>query len=135
MFVKKVVKRDKFKTGQDEYVEKQILSKKTQDIPIGRIPVMVKSVLCNTTEKEKGKNGESYRKGECAFDQGGYFVIKGAEKVSYTKYMHFCCHGVVSELFLCMALWLPGWILRSSLHLFALTVSTADNALLLSFVL
>ncbi|CDY49615.1 BnaCnng17670D, partial [Brassica napus] len=80
VFVKKVVKRDKFKTGQDEYVEKQILSKKTQDIPIGRIPVMVKSVLCNTTEK--GKNGESYRKGECAFDQGGYFVIKGAEKVN-----------------------------------------------------
>ncbi|KAL0816584.1 hypothetical protein Bca101_073028 [Brassica carinata] len=79
VFVKKVVKRDKFKAGQDEYVEKQILSKKTQDIPIGRIPVMVKSVLCNTTEK--GKNGESYRKGECAFDQGGYFVIKGAEKV------------------------------------------------------
>ncbi|XP_009145936.1 DNA-directed RNA polymerases IV and V subunit 2 [Brassica rapa] len=79
VFVKKVVKRDKFKTGQDEYVEKQILSKKTQDIPIGRIPVMVKSVLCNTTEK--GKHVESYRKGECAFDQGGYFVIKGAEKV------------------------------------------------------
>ncbi|KAJ4893937.1 DNA-directed RNA polymerases IV and V subunit 2 [Raphanus sativus] len=49
VFVKKVVKRDKFKTGQDE---RQILSKKTQDIPIGRIPVM-----------------------------GGYFVIKGAEKV------------------------------------------------------
>ena len=88
MFVKKVVKRGKFKTGQDEYVEKQILPKKTQDIPIGRIPVMVKSVLCNSTEK-----------GECAFDQGGYFVIKGAEKVSYTKYFHFCCHGIVSELF------------------------------------
>ncbi|CAN6892389.1 unnamed protein product [Brassica oleracea] len=80
VFVKKVVKRGKFKTGQDEYVEKQILPKKTQDIPIGRIPVMVKSVLCNSTEK-----------GECAFDQGGYFVIKGAEKKSWwTIPVHHC---------------------------------------------
>lgn len=80
MFIKKVVKSDKFKTGQDEYVEKKILDVKKQDIPIGRIPVMVKSVLCKTGEK--GKNGENNKKGDCAFDQGGYFVIKGAEKVS-----------------------------------------------------
>lgn len=84
MFIQKVVKRDKFKTGQNDFVEKQILHKKSQSIPIGRIPVMVKSVLCNTAEK--GKNGENQKKGDCAFDQGGYFVIKGAEKVSYTSF-------------------------------------------------
>ncbi|OAP05596.1 hypothetical protein AXX17_AT3G19150 [Arabidopsis thaliana] len=38
---------------------------------------MVKSVLCKTSEKGK----ENCKKGNCAFDQGGYFVIKGAEKV------------------------------------------------------
>lgn len=79
MFIQKVVKRDKFKTGQNDFVEKQILHKKSQSIPIGRIPVMVKSVLCNTAEKGQ-------KKGDCAFDQGGYFVIKGAEKVSYTSF-------------------------------------------------
>ncbi|KFK44270.1 nuclear rna polymerase d2a [Arabis alpina] len=79
VFIKNVVKSDKFKTGQDEYVEKKILDVKTQDLPIGRIPVMVKSVLCQTAAK--GKNGENNKKGDCAFDHGGYFVIKGAEKV------------------------------------------------------
>ncbi|XP_020887712.1 DNA-directed RNA polymerases IV and V subunit 2 [Arabidopsis lyrata subsp. lyrata] len=77
VFIKTVVKSDKFKTGQDEYVEKKILEVKKQDILIGSIPVMVKSVLCKTSEKGK----ENCRKGDCAFDQGGYFVIKGAEKV------------------------------------------------------
>ncbi|VVA99127.1 unnamed protein product [Arabis nemorensis] len=71
VFTKKVVKSDKFKTGQDEYVEKKILDVKKQDIPIGRIPVMGR----------RERTGDSYKKGECAFDQGGYFVIKGAEKV------------------------------------------------------
>ncbi|CAH8374861.1 unnamed protein product [Eruca vesicaria subsp. sativa] len=63
--VRMKVNVDVEKTGQDEVVEKQILSKKTQDIPIGRIPVMVKFVLCNTTEK--GDNGESSKKGESAY--------------------------------------------------------------------
>ncbi|EOA32997.1 hypothetical protein CARUB_v10016327mg [Capsella rubella] len=77
VFTKTVVKSDKFKTGQDEYVEKKDLDVKKQDILIGSIPVMVKSILCKTSEKGK----ENCKKGDCAFDQGGYFVIKGAEKV------------------------------------------------------
>lgn len=95
MFIKKVVKSDKFKTGQDEYVEKKILDVKKQEIPIGRLPVMVKSVLCNTSEKGK----ENCKKGECAFDQGGYFVIKGAEKVSYTSLGSSCISTVMGFLF------------------------------------
>jgi DNA-directed RNA polymerase-4/5 subunit 2 len=77
VFKNTVVKSDKFKTGQDNYVEKKILDVKKQDILIGSIPVMVKSILCKTSEKGK----ENCKKGDCAFDQGGYFVIKGAEKV------------------------------------------------------
>ncbi|XP_010537597.1 PREDICTED: DNA-directed RNA polymerases IV and V subunit 2-like [Tarenaya hassleriana] len=72
VFTRKVVRQDKFKTGKDEFVEKKVLDVKKQDIPIGRIPVMVKSDLCHMKDDEKG---------DCAFDHGGYFVIKGAEKV------------------------------------------------------
>lgn len=44
-----------------------------REIIIGRIPVMVKSELCWMNEVEKS---------DCDFDHGGYFLIKGAEKVS-----------------------------------------------------
>ena len=91
MFKNTVVKSDKFKTGQDNYVEKKILDVKKQDILIGSIPVMVKSILCKTSEKGK----ENCKKGDCAFDQGGYFVIKGAEKVSLTNtYIYAYCHSI-----------------------------------------
>jgi DNA-directed RNA polymerase beta subunit len=46
----------------------------TREITIGRLPVMVKFDLCWMREAEKG---------DCEFDHGGYFLIKGAEKVSY----------------------------------------------------
>lgn len=45
---------------------------------IGRIPIMVRSNYCalsNKTEKER----ITYK--ECVFDQGGYFIINGKEKV------------------------------------------------------
>ena len=47
-------------------------------IIIARIPIMVGSILCNVynmTSEEKIK----YR--ECAYDNGGYFIIKGKERV------------------------------------------------------
>lgn len=46
----------------------------SREITIGRLPVMVKSNLCWMSEVEKG---------DCEFDHGGYFLIKGAEKVSF----------------------------------------------------
>lgn len=64
---------DKFKTGKAQYLDKQILSTDTRDIIIGSVPVMVKSDLCWMKDFEKG---------DCDFDHGGYFIIKGAEKVS-----------------------------------------------------
>ena len=45
---------------------------------IGRIPIMVRSKYCalyNKTDKDK------VRYKECTFDQGGYFIINGGEKV------------------------------------------------------
>ena len=44
-------------------------------IPIGKIPVMVRSSVCNLTEANK------VSKMECSNDRGGYFIIKGKERV------------------------------------------------------
>lgn len=49
-----------------------------RDKVIGRMPIMLRSdncVLANKGEREK------MRMGECPLDPGGYFVVKGAEKV------------------------------------------------------
>ena len=47
-------------------------------VPIGRMPLMLRSdrcVLKDLSEEEQAKRSE------CPLDPGGYFVIKGAEKV------------------------------------------------------
>lgn len=56
----------------DKVVQKNVVHTENREIIIGRIPVMVKSDLCWLTTVEKG---------DCDFDHGGYFLIKGAEKV------------------------------------------------------
>lgn len=73
VYTQKLVRSDKFKTGKDQYIDRSIVSEDNRDIIIGRIPVMVKSDLCWVKEAEKG---------DCDFDHGGYFLVKGAEKVS-----------------------------------------------------
>jgi len=49
----------------------------THRIPIGRLPVMVRSALCslNTITSDPKITGE------CTQDQGGYYIIDGNEKV------------------------------------------------------
>ncbi|KAI3955226.1 hypothetical protein MKW98_020859 [Papaver atlanticum] len=65
------MKTDKFKSGEEQVVQKQVISEEERDVVIGRIPVMVKSNICWLNGLEKN---------DCEFDQGGYFVVKGAEK-------------------------------------------------------
>ena len=46
---------------------------------IGKVPVMVRSNFChlkNLNDQEKIRDAK-----ECIYDQGGYFVINGGEKV------------------------------------------------------
>lgn len=74
MYIPKKVRSDKFKTGKEEYIDREIIMDENREITIGRLPVMVKSDLCWMNGVEKG---------DCEFDHGGYFLIKGAEKVSY----------------------------------------------------
>jgi DNA-directed RNA polymerase beta subunit len=47
-------------------------------IVIGRLPVMLKSCICNLSRINKE---EQVEKGECPNDPGGYFIIKGNERV------------------------------------------------------
>ena len=45
-----------------------------KEVAIGNIPIMVKSKYCTTTIKKD-------LLGECKYDPGGYFIVKGQEKV------------------------------------------------------
>ena len=49
-----------------------------QKVPIGRIPIMLRSSRCVLAGK---REDELARLRECPFDPGGYFVCKGVEKV------------------------------------------------------
>lgn len=73
VYTQSLVRSDKFKTGKEQYVDKDPISEDNRDVIIGRIPVMLKSDLCWMNGVEKS---------DCDFDYGGYFLIKGAEKVS-----------------------------------------------------
>jgi DNA-directed RNA polymerase II subunit RPB2 len=54
------------------------ITKTFEKVNLGKIPIMLQSKLCvlNNTSFEMRK-----QMGECPFDQGGYFVIDGQEKV------------------------------------------------------
>ena len=48
---------------------------------IGRLPIMLKSAACPLNDVDKFPDEDLYAWGECPFDQGGYFIINGSEKV------------------------------------------------------
>ena len=52
--------------------------KNFEKINIGTIPIMIKSKLCILNGLDDTRLNEL---GECPYDQGGYFIIKGKEKV------------------------------------------------------
>ncbi|PRQ32066.1 putative DNA-directed RNA polymerase [Rosa chinensis] len=64
------IKSEKFKTGEEQCLDKQIVTTESRDVFIGKLPVMVKSDLCWLKDE----------RADCEFDHGGYFIIKGAEK-------------------------------------------------------
>ena len=51
---------------------------KLNRVKIGRIPIMVGSVRCNLMKLSKN---ERIKKDECKYDEGGYFLLKGNERV------------------------------------------------------
>lgn len=65
------------KDPSDSYDTIHRFDETTKRIPIGRLPIMVRSLLCtlNTISDDPKITGE------CTQDQGGYYVIDGNEKV------------------------------------------------------
>lgn len=49
-----------------------------RNVPIGRIPIMLQSARCVLTDKSEA---ELSKLKECPYDPGGYFIVKGTEKV------------------------------------------------------
>ena len=46
-----------------------------KEVPIGTIPICVRSKYCNLNLKKKINNDE------CEYDPGGYYIVNGSEKV------------------------------------------------------
>ena len=67
---------------QAAYKVEEILNMERKAYPLFNLPIMLRSTLCvtNTPEFPRLK-----AMGECQYDQGGYFVIDGAEKVLVTS--------------------------------------------------
>ncbi|KAK5069454.1 DNA-dependent RNA polymerase II [Lithohypha guttulata] len=54
----------------------------SQDIFVGNVPIMVKSSACHLVQPDMfPTEDELFAWGECPYDQGGYFIINGSEKV------------------------------------------------------
>jgi len=56
----------------------KVVIKNFEKINIGNLPIMIKSKLCILNDMDSIRLSEL---GECPYDQGGYFIIKGKEKV------------------------------------------------------
>ncbi|KAL9653030.1 hypothetical protein ABK040_015544 [Willaertia magna] len=57
--------------------EEYLIHEKTYDkVPIGSVPIMLRSVYCVLSEVQ-----DVASVGECPHDQGGYFIVNGGEKV------------------------------------------------------
>lgn len=64
---------------REKKVKNTIKEYKKDKVFIGKVPVMLRSKFCQLkkmNEMQRVKNGK-----DCSFDQGGYFVINGSEKV------------------------------------------------------
>ena len=75
--------------------QRQIVTK--NGVQIGKIPIMLRSDRCVLNGKSEEELAELK---ECAYDPGGYFVVRGVEKVilmqeQLSKVILICCISVV----------------------------------------
>ena len=74
----------RYTSGGNVYVKNNGEKTGEGSVQIGRLPLMLRSDRCVLNECENDPNGSEAghaKKGECPLDPGGYFVVKGAEKV------------------------------------------------------
>ncbi|ETO31373.1 DNA-directed RNA polymerase II complex subunit Rpb2, partial [Reticulomyxa filosa] len=66
----------------DDTLEEGLLHQSNEKVRLGKIPVMVRSLLCTLQRQvEEGTARDGMAYGECPFDQGGYFLVNGRERV------------------------------------------------------
>ncbi|RNJ53183.1 DNA-dependent RNA polymerase II [Verticillium nonalfalfae] len=65
-------------SGDDPGADKDKPEDMKDMIFIGRMPIMVKSKICHLSRESEN---DLFMLNECPYDQGGYFVINGSEKV------------------------------------------------------
>ena len=70
-------------TGQELFWQQDLDDgEPEQDIFLGKVPIMLKSSTCHLLNKQLIKSERDLHAwGECPYDQGGYFIINGSEKV------------------------------------------------------
>ncbi len=68
--VKQIVDQVNIVTGE----KSTIVAHTENDIAVANVPIMVKSKYCSTYIKKNTK-------AECKYDQGGYFIVNGSEKI------------------------------------------------------
>ncbi len=61
----------------EDMEQTRVITKTLPKINIGKMPIMVKSSICVLTQNSHLNPVDL---GECEFDHGGYFIIKGSEK-------------------------------------------------------
>ena len=61
----------------EDMEQTRVVTKTLPKINIGKMPIMVKSSICVLTQNSHISSKDL---GECEFDHGGYFIIKGSEK-------------------------------------------------------
>ena len=62
--------------------EEKVVIKNFEKVDLGKIPIMVHSKLCLLHKLDPIKLSDF---GECPYDQGGYFIVKGKEKVMISQ--------------------------------------------------
>lgn len=72
------VPRDVNITDPSEDLGEPILTEKALKEFLGYVPIMLRSLFCVLSDKDDADLSDL---GECIYDQGGYFVINGSEKV------------------------------------------------------
>lgn len=60
---------------------------KSDQIELGKIPVMIRSSQCHLSDCNEQN---IIRNKECMYDQGGYFIVNGSEKVIVAQERQAC---------------------------------------------
>ena len=65
-------------TEKIEFIDKDPIIQYTKKVIIGRVPIMLRSMKCNLSNLTRE---ERIKVQECEYDNGGYFIYKGKERV------------------------------------------------------